>query len=25
MLADYSWGLSAKKYEDLYDKLSEEV
>ena len=25
MLADYSWNLSAKKYEELYDKLSEEV
>ena len=25
MLTDYSWNLSAKKYEELYDKLSNEV
>ena len=25
MLTDYSWNLSAKKYEELYDKLLEEV
>jgi len=25
MLTDYSWNLSAKKYEELYDKLSDEV